>query len=115
MIAREGAGSGRVAGRRRRPDRGPMPRVPGPVPVLPSLDEPPPPGSRTVRTDDGVDLHVEGDGRGHAALTVVLSHGFTARLAEWELQREALRGRARLVLWDQRGHGRSGWADPRSA
>jgi pimeloyl-ACP methyl ester carboxylesterase len=62
-----------------------------------------------VRTDDGVDLHVEVDGAEEAPLTVVLSHGFTARLAEWELQREALRGRARLVLWDQRGHGRSGW------
>lgn len=24
-------------------------------------------------------------------------------------------GRARLVLWDQRGHGRSGWGDPRYA
>lgn len=62
-----------------------------------------------MRTDDGVDLHVEVDGDEHAPLTVVLSHGFTARLAEWELQRDALRGRARLVLWDQRGHGRSGW------
>src|SRR3978361_162810 len=40
---------------------------------------------------------------------VVFSHGFTARLAEWELQRAAVRDRARLVLWDQRGHGRSGW------
>src|SRR4051812_28630215 len=115
-------GVGRVAGGRRCPSDGPVPRVPGPVPVLPSLDEPPPAGSRTVRTDDGVDLHVEVDevagavgGNGIAPLTVVLSHGFTARLAEWELQREALRDRARLVLWDQRGHGRSGWADPRSA
>ena len=63
----------------------------------------------TVRTDDGVDLHVEVDGIENASLTVVLSHGFTARLGEWDLQREALRSRARLVLWDQRGHGRSGW------
>ncbi|SET07450.1 alpha/beta fold hydrolase [Geodermatophilus poikilotrophus] len=63
----------------------------------------------TVRTDDGVDLHVEVDGVEDASLTVVLSHGFTARLGEWDLQREALRSRARLVLWDQRGHGRSGW------
>ena len=63
----------------------------------------------TVRTDDGVDLHVEVDGTENASLTVVLSHGFTARLGEWDLQREALRSRARLVLWDQRGHGRSGW------
>jgi pimeloyl-ACP methyl ester carboxylesterase len=52
---------------------------------------------------------VEFDGVPGAALTVVFSHGFTARLAEWELQRAALRTRARLVLWDQRGHGRSGW------
>ncbi len=87
-----------------------MGRVPSdPVPVLPPLSGPPPPGSRTVRTDDGVDLHVEVDGDPDARLTVVLSHGFTARLAEWELQRAALRSRARLVLWDQRGHGRSGW------
>jgi pimeloyl-ACP methyl ester carboxylesterase len=72
----------------------------------------------TVRTDDGVDLHVEVDGvagggaeggEATAPLTVVLSHGFTARLGEWDLQREALRSRVRLVLWDQRGHGRSGW------
>jgi pimeloyl-ACP methyl ester carboxylesterase len=77
--------------------------------VLPSLSDPPPPGSRTVRTDDGVDLHVEVDENPGSELTVVLAHGFTARLAEWELQREALRPRVRLVLFDQRGHGRSGW------
>ncbi|RBY85450.1 alpha/beta hydrolase [Blastococcus sp. TF02A-30] len=82
---------------------------PEPVLELPPLTGPPPPGSRTVRTDDGVDLHVEVDGREDAPLTVVLSHGFTARLAEWELQRAALRDRARVVLWDHRGHGRSGW------
>jgi pimeloyl-ACP methyl ester carboxylesterase len=40
---------------------------------------------------------------------VVFSHGFTARLVEWELQRAAVRGRVRAVFWDQRGHGRSGW------
>ncbi|CCG02901.1 alpha/beta fold hydrolase [Blastococcus saxobsidens] len=96
---------------------GPVPKDPPPL-TLPPLDGPPPPGSRTVTTDDGVDLHVEFDGPAggggaggdtDAPLTVVLCHGFTARLAEWEVQREALRGRARLVLWDQRGHGRSGW------
>jgi len=83
---------------------------------LPAPAGPPPPGSRTVVTDDGVPLHVEVDGLGDRAggdgsapLTVVFSHGFTARLVEWDLQRAALRDRARLVLWDQRGHGRSGW------
>jgi pimeloyl-ACP methyl ester carboxylesterase len=40
-------------------------------------------------------------------VTVVFSHGFTAELGEFALQREALRGRAHLVLYDQRGHGRS--------
>jgi pimeloyl-ACP methyl ester carboxylesterase len=74
---------------------------------LPEPTGPPPPGSRVVRTDDGVRLHVEFDGVPDAPLTVVFSHGFTARLAEWDLQRTALRGRARLVFWDQRGHGRS--------
>jgi pimeloyl-ACP methyl ester carboxylesterase len=87
-----------------------MSRVPtDPLPVLPPLTGPPPPGSRTVRTDDGVDLHVEVDGDPGSPLTVVLSHGFTARLAEWELQRSFLRDRVRLVLWDHRGHGRSSW------
>jgi pimeloyl-ACP methyl ester carboxylesterase len=76
---------------------------------LPGLTGPPPPGSRTVTTDDGVPLHVEVEGDEDAPITVVFSHGFTARLAEWELQRAAIRDRARLVLWDQRGHGRSGW------
>jgi pimeloyl-ACP methyl ester carboxylesterase len=65
-----------------------------------------------------VDLHVEFDGLaggggagGNAAapLTVVFSHGFTARLAEFDVHRPALRDRVRLVFWDQRGHGRSGW------
>ena len=77
--------------------------------VLPPREGPPPPGSRTVTTDDGIDLHVEVDGVAEAALTVVFAHGFTARLAEWELQRAAVRDRARSVLFDQRGHGRSAW------
>lgn len=81
------------------------------LPTLPAPTGPPPPGSRTVTTDDGVPLHVEVEEgpAGAAPLTVVFSHGFTARLVEWDLQRAAVRDRARLVLWDQRGHGRSGW------
>ncbi len=61
--------------------------------------------TRTVRTEDGVDLHVEVDDG--PAPTVVLVHGFTAALEEFELQRDTLRGRARTVLYDCRGHGRS--------
>ena len=92
-----------------------MPTAPGSTSPVPRQPDPPPPGSRTVRTDDGVDLHVEVDGREDAPLTLVFCHGFTARLGEWDLQREAVRDRARLVLWDQRGHGRSAWADPTTA
>ncbi|MGY1671629.1 alpha/beta fold hydrolase [Geodermatophilus sp. SYSU D00710] len=97
--------------RRRRRTPSPAPRIP----AVPGIDGPPPPGSRTVRTDDGVDLHVEFDGPEAAPLTVVFCHGFTARLGEWELQRQAVRDRARLVLWDHRGHGRSSWAAPTTA
>ncbi|MGY1729409.1 alpha/beta fold hydrolase [Geodermatophilus sp. SYSU D01062] len=89
--------------------------VPPRIPVVPGIDGPPPPGSRTVRTDDGVDLHVEFDGPEDAPVTVVFCHGFTARLGEFQLQVEAIRDRARVVLWDQRGHGRSRWVDPRTA
>src|SRR3954452_13944906 len=78
---------------------------------LPGLPEPPPPRPRTVTTDDGVRLHAGEDGVADAPLTVVFSHGFTARLAEWELQRAALRRRARLILWDQLELVRSGWAE----
>jgi pimeloyl-ACP methyl ester carboxylesterase len=93
-----------------------MDRVPSDPPhALPAPSGPPPPGSRTVTADDGVPLHVEFDGKLEAPLTVVFSHGFTARLVEWEFQRAALRDRARLVLWDQRGHGRSGWTKLTSA
>ena len=81
----------------------------------PAPSGPPPSGSRTVTTDDGVGLHVEVDGSPDAPLTVLLTHGFTARLGEWDGQRAALRGRARLVLWDHRGHGRSARPDRRTA
>jgi pimeloyl-ACP methyl ester carboxylesterase len=66
-----------------------------------------------VLADDGVRLYVEEEGSG--PLTVVFSHGFTAQLAEFALQRAALTGRARVVLYDQRGHGRSGVGSPRHA
>lgn len=68
-----------------------------------------------VEVEDGVFLHVETDGRVDAPFTVVFAHGFAARLQEYESQRAALRDRARLVLFDQRGHGRSGWGGRSSA
>jgi pimeloyl-ACP methyl ester carboxylesterase len=62
-----------------------------------------------VITDDGVALHVveELDEAPPGAPTVIFSHGYGLSLDSWPGQREALRGVARVVLWDQRGHGGS--------
>lgn len=71
-----------------------------------------PPG---VRAGDGTLLHTQVEDPGGASVTVVLAHGFAARLEAFDPQREALRDQVRLVLYDQRGHGRSGWNGPRQA
>jgi pimeloyl-ACP methyl ester carboxylesterase len=67
---------------------------------------------RIVTADDGVQLYVEVDEAGPRAtwpeLTVIFCHGYALNLDSWHFQREALRGRARLVFYDQRSHGRSG-------
>jgi pimeloyl-ACP methyl ester carboxylesterase len=63
-----------------------------------------------VTTDDGVALHVEVDepeAPDPDGLTVVFSHGYCLSSDSWHFQRAALRGRYRMVFWDQRGHGRS--------
>ena len=70
-----------------------------------------------VTTTDGLRLHAEVDelapyssgsgGRRRTGVTVVLVHGFAMTLDCWHYQREALRGRHRVVLYDQRSHGRS--------
>lgn len=67
-----------------------------------------------VRTDDGVTLHVEiddpaggADSADAADLTLVFCHGFALTQDAWHFQRRDLRDAARLVFWDQRGHGRS--------
>ncbi|GAA4732118.1 alpha/beta hydrolase [Modestobacter marinus] len=70
--------------------------------------------SPSLRTDDGVRLHVEvADEVG--APTVVLVHGIGASAEMYDPQWTALRRRARLVRYDQRGHGSSGWAGGRGA
>jgi pimeloyl-ACP methyl ester carboxylesterase len=65
-----------------------------------------------VTADDGVQLYVEVDEPGVRAtwpdLTVIFCHGYALNLDSWHFQREALRGRARLVFYDERSHGRSG-------
>jgi pimeloyl-ACP methyl ester carboxylesterase len=77
------------------------------------------PADRTalVLADDGVLLSVEEIGPRDAPLTVVFVHGYTLSLASWAFQRRTLaaelatanghRPDARLVFYDQRGHGAS--------
>ena len=75
----------------------------------------------TVAADDGVPLSVEEvdpDDGGRAELTVVLVHGFALDRRSWHFQRRDLAAstdlRVRQVLYDQRGHGRSGRPSDRS-
>jgi pimeloyl-ACP methyl ester carboxylesterase len=69
--------------------------------------------STTVTASDGVPLHVEVVGTG--GVTMVFCHGYLLDSRSWDLQRAAFGRRERLVLWDQRGHGRSGWGEPPNA
>ena len=71
-----------------------------------------------VMAFDGVPLHVEIDEpesrptrlpKGAVAPTIVFCHGYTLSLRSWVFQRRALKSAGyRVVLWDHRGHGRSG-------
>jgi len=75
-------------------------------------------GDPRVVMSGEVPLHVEvdeADPAGASGLTVVFSHGYSLTLDSWHYQRLALRGQHRLVLWDQRGHGRSGTGEPGSS
>ncbi|MEU0568401.1 alpha/beta hydrolase [Nonomuraea sp. NPDC005983] len=62
---------------------------------------------RTLITSDGTALHVEIDGPEDAPLTIVFCHGYCLSLESWHYQRRDLRENYRMVLWDQRSHGRS--------
>lgn len=70
----------------------------------------------TVHATDGVPLHVEveepEDVEAYALPTIVFCHGWVLDLDCWHYQRAALRGQARMVLWDQREHGSSGDSAP---
>lgn len=63
-----------------------------------------------VITPDGCELNVEVDEAPDAPddLTIIFSHGYVLNQDTWHFQREALRGRARLIFADQRAHGKSG-------
>lgn len=67
-----------------------------------------------VRADDGVRLHARIEGLPDAPVTVVLCHGFGMTSVSWCFQRAALAATARVVSWDQRGHGFSGYGSPGS-
>jgi pimeloyl-ACP methyl ester carboxylesterase len=59
----------------------------------------------TVRTDDGVDLHVEiVDGPGPA---LVFVHGYCLDMGTFHFQRREFAGSLRSVFYDQPGHGKS--------
>lgn len=62
--------------------------------------------ARTVYAEDGVPLHVETAGQGTAALVFV--HGYVLDRRCWHYQWRDLRDVGRLVVFDQRSHGRSG-------
>lgn len=64
-----------------------------------------------LQMDDGTLLHVEvdePDDPAKSAVTVVFAHGYALSSDSWYFQRKELRGRARLVTYDQRSHGASG-------
>ncbi|MFZ4487637.1 MAG: alpha/beta fold hydrolase [Candidatus Nanopelagicales bacterium] len=64
--------------------------------------------------EDGTLLHVEidePDDPAAAGVTVIFAHGYALSLDSWYFQRKELQGRARLVTYDQRSHGRSGRAE----
>jgi pimeloyl-ACP methyl ester carboxylesterase len=85
------------------------------------------PADRTalVEADDGVLLSVEEIGPADAPLTVVFVHGYSLSMASWAFQRRTLatelatanghRPDARLVFYDQRGHGTSARGDAEHA
>jgi pimeloyl-ACP methyl ester carboxylesterase len=71
---------------------------------------------REVTCDDGLLLHAEvdevapyadGERRRPEHVTIVFVHGYALNLDCWHFQREAFRGKHRMVFYDQRSHGRS--------
>jgi pimeloyl-ACP methyl ester carboxylesterase len=115
--------AGVVQARRRQARAEPAAELPDPDPE----PDPDPLGvrqptrTRTVAAEDGVPLSVEEvdpNGGGRPELTVVLVHGFALDRRSWHFQRRDLADlvdpRVRQVLYDQRGHGRSGRPNERS-
>jgi pimeloyl-ACP methyl ester carboxylesterase len=74
--------------------------------------------SSVVTTVDGVPLAVREVGPQDAPLTVVFAHGFCLRMGAFHFQRVRLTElwgpQVRMVFYDQRGHGQSGDAPPKT-
>jgi pimeloyl-ACP methyl ester carboxylesterase len=70
-----------------------------------------------VTAADGIELYAETEGDRDAPLTVVLCHGYTLNMDCWHFQRAELREDPayRVVLYDQRSHGRSGRGAPETS
>lgn len=69
----------------------------------------------TVTASDGLPLYAEVDEptkEGAGSPVVVFVHGYGLNLDSWHFQRLGLRDEHRLVLFDQRSHGRSGRSRP---
>lgn len=75
--------------------------------VMPLVPAAGPSRSCLVLADDGTELYAEISGDPAAPVTYVLCHGYALTSACWCYQRAALAANARVVTWDQRGHGRS--------
>ena len=71
-----------------------------------------------VTTPDGVDLVVREVGPADAPVTVVFAHGFCNNMGAFHFQRRELArvwgDQVRMVFYDQRGHGASSSAAPRT-
>ena len=108
VVLAAGLGLGVAAARRRAAARGVDNPVPEPVPV----PAPAPAGrSRTVQTEDGIELSVTEHGAQDATATVVLAHGYVQSSRLWSGQVRDLvdtRPDLKIVTYDHRGHGRSG-------
>jgi pimeloyl-ACP methyl ester carboxylesterase len=123
-----GVSVSRAAGRRVRAGEVARPRLGKATDAELRLDDPLGGAARAadrtalVQADDGVLLAVEEIGPRDAPLTVVFVHGYSLSMASWSFQRRTLaaelatanghRPDARLVFYDQRGHGGSGRGKP---